>query len=154
LWLRGKWWKERSMSIVSGNQPPKQRRRSGPSIGWIVPLLIFGPTLYNLARRSLAGRFTDQQLILLGGALAVLVAFIAIGRWLSNQRRSDGPALPPGYQPSPPKEPRSSLPRPASPSYTPQAPRFEPIVTGKVIIAGAVLALLMAGAGFLLLTMT
>lgn len=140
------------MPIISGSEPPKQRRRSGPNIGWIVPLLIFGPTIYNLARRSLAGRFTDQQLIMLGGAVAVLIAFVAIGRWLSNQRRSDASALPPSYQPSSLSQPRSSPPRSASPSFTPQAPRFEPIVTGKVMIAGAVLALLMAGAGFLLLT--
>jgi hypothetical protein len=37
--------------------------------------------------------------------------------------------------------------------FVPSAPRFEPMITGKVLLVGVVLAALMSGIGFVLLVL-
>lgn len=150
------------MPIVSGNEPPQPKQRSSLT-GWIIPLIIFGPVIYNFARNTTRGILTDQQLLIAGGGLIGLVALVAIGRRVSQSRSSSASSLPTSYTPpsTPPRQLNgytSSM--PSAPSqyrpqldkpYVPQPPRFEPVITGKVFLVGVVLAALMAGAGLLLL---
>lgn len=147
------------MPIVPGNEPPEQKQRTSLG-GWIVPLIIFGPMLYNLVRNATRGVLTDQQLLIAGGGLIGLVALVAIARRVGQSRASSASSLPTSYTPpstpprqlngytsSTPSQYRTQLDKP----YVPQPPRFEPIITGKVLLVGVVLAALMLGAGALLL---
>lgn len=151
------------MPIVSGNEPPPEPKQRSGLPGWIVPLIIFGPVIYNFARSATRGLLTDQQLLIAGGGLLGLAALVAIARRVSQSRSGSAASLPTSY--TPPSTPARELngytsSMPSAPSqyrpqldkpYVPQPPRFEPIITGKVFLAGVVLAALMLGAGALLL---
>lgn len=142
------------MPIVPGNEPTPQRRRSGGfGLGWIVWLAILGPTLYRLARNAVGGRLTDQQFLIIAGGLAGLFIMILIVRWVNNTRTGGSTSLPTGYQP--PRQMQGRLPTPPQPrpASLPEAPRFEPMVTGKVVLAGLILAAFMGGAAFILLSL-
>lgn len=151
------------MPIVSGNEPqPPRRRSSGPGLGWIFPLLVFGPVLYNTIRRATAGILTDQQLLIVGGGLVGLVVLGIIAQRVNRIRAGSSSSLPTSYTPPPSVGGSSSLPsayasqmsptrtQPGQ-SYVPRPPKFEPIITGKVLLAGLVVALVLGGIGLLLL---
>ncbi len=141
------------MPIVRGNEPRQpQRRAGGATLGWIIPLIIFGPTIYRVIRNASAGLLTDQQLaVAAGGAVAFGVMVWVIQR--VNRARASNPArLPTAYElPKAAVPPTSQAGGPSiDQAYVPQSPRYEPIITGKVVLAGVVLAALMAGLGLLL----
>ncbi len=139
------------MSIVSGNEP-QPKRSSGVGCGWLLPLLILGPTIARLVRQSTVGWLNDQQLLIIIGGLMVLIAFgIMIRR--ANRAERGGTTLP---QPAASKVPTgASLQqlRKTSKASLPPPPRFEPIITGKVLLAGVLFGglLLAVGAGLILL---
>ena len=169
------------MPIVPGNQPPR-RQKPGSLLGWVLPLLFFGPMIYNAVRSATRGMLTDQQIIIAGAGLIGLVALITIARRVGQSRVTSSSSLPtaatppnpptvvtPPSQPTayaPPNQPNAYAPPrdtsvvvdvtpPASSrSGLPSPPRFEPVVTGKVFLAGVLLALMMCGVGFLLLSVT
>ncbi len=140
------------MPIVSGNKP-QPKRSGGIGWGWLLPLLILGPTIARFVRQSTAGWLTDQQLLIIVGGLAILIAFgIMIHR--VNHAERGGTSLP---QPPVPKAPTSAslqqLRKPSNDSLPP-SPRFEPIITGKVLLVGVLLGglLIAAGAALILLS--
>jgi hypothetical protein len=126
------------MPIVPGNEPPRRRQR-GSALGWLLPLLIFGPTIYNVVRNNLGINVSNQQALIVVGGIVGLVALAVIVQRVNRLREGNTTTLPTSYTP------------PHGKPYVPSAPRFEPIVTGKVVLAGFVLALLIAGFGAVLL---
>lgn len=141
------------MPIVPGNEP-RQTPKSGGSInlGWILPLLIFGPTLYRFVRNSVGNRLTDQQILIIGGGLVGLVVLAVIVQRVNRMRNDTASSLPTSYLPAASQLPGNVAPRVQRPEWkTPAAPKYEPMVTGKVMLAGVVLAALMGGLGLLLL---
>ena len=143
------------MPIVSGNEPQRPGRRSGGSwFGWLLPLIIFGPTLYRFVRSATAGRVTNQQLLIGLGGVLVLAAMVWVARRVSGTRDRNVTRLPTGSPSSMGQSVRLEAPRlPSStlgPGGVPQAPRFEPLVTGKVFMVGVILALLIGGVGLAL----
>lgn len=161
------------MPNVQGSDPRGPQKRAGGSwIGWIVPLLIFGPTIYRGIRNMVAGRLTDQQLLIAGAGLVLLVALVVVVQRIQRSRNSSASSLPTAYQP-----PKSVVAAPvvapvpssddkatwssstdgyarrelSSDTYVTRAPQFEPIFTGKVVLAGIVLAAVLSAIGLLLL---
>lgn len=113
---------------LTPNNEQRPTKRSG-GWGWLVPLLIAAPTIINLVRSRTAGMLTDAQLLIIAAGVAVLVVLVVVGRrtWQSNAAA-----------------PRTPTYNPQQSAGTPQAPRFEPIITGKVMLAGLVLGVLFA----------
>lgn len=135
------------MPIVSGNEPPsgKQKPQSA-SWAWLIPfLLVFGRPIYQAVRNATAGRVTDQQLIIVGAGVVVLLVVVAIVQRIHRSRTAGATRLPTTYTPPTP------LSRPSSDqSFVPSAPHFEPIITGKVLVAGIILAAIMGAIGIIL----
>lgn len=150
------------MPIVSGNEPPSQRNRRNSLVGWVLPLLFFGPMIYNFVRSTTRGVLTDQQLLIVGGGLIGLVAIVVIMRRVGQSRAGSSTSLPTSYTPptnvaplsraTPIKQPQPQQYRTRTEQpYVPSPPRFEPIVTGKVFLLGVVLAALFGCVGLMLL---
>lgn len=161
------------MPIVHGGAPGNsQKRRGGSWVTWILPLLIFGPTIYRGIRNMAAGRLTDQQLLIAGAGIVLLAALVVIVQRINRSRNSSTSSLPTAYEPpksigaAPPMmrvpSPDDEFSAPSSTSaygprelsshtYVTRAPQFEPIITGKVVLAGVVLAAVLTGIGLLLL---
>ncbi len=114
---------------LTPNQEQRPTKRSGGGWGWLVPALIAAPTIINLVRNRARGILTDEQLVMIAAGVVALVVLVVVSRrvW---QRNADVPRTP-TYNP------------PQSAGVS-QAPRFEPIVTGKVMLAGLVLGALFA----------
>ncbi|HEY0734862.1 MAG TPA: hypothetical protein VGD69_08125 [Herpetosiphonaceae bacterium] len=138
------------MPIVPGNNPKPAKKSSGFPFGLIVFLLVFGGQIYNVVRSATRGIITDQQLMIVaGGAVALVVLAVIVQR--VNRSRQGSTMYTPTYTPS--SNPTASLKQyttSGSPSL-PSAPRFEPVITGKVVLAGLILALLLGGIGFVVL---
>jgi hypothetical protein len=152
------------MNITSNTPRPKPtgNQRSG-CITWIFLLLILLVPARNILPailHTVAPQMSTGQLwLILGGIAALGVVVTSIARAVRNRPVDTqlptalGPdarsPLPGGTQirPSRPQIPSSSV-----PGYSAGPPRFEPIITGKVVVAGFVLAALLAGAGLLLIT--
>ena len=142
------------MSITANSPQPKPPRRGQQSIlSWVVFLLIFARPLWGILRSIIGPEVSDTQIwIMVAGitGLGIMVLF------LSRAMRS-GPAntsLPPRMEVPRPVQPmqRVEPPVPAADAqrrappiqdYPLQPPRFEPIITGKVVVAGIVLAMVM-----------
>jgi hypothetical protein len=129
------------------------RRRSFNWIGLIAfVVIVFGRRIAGFVQwlfsggvALLPGNF-DLALILGGGALLAVVVAVLVT--LRASRRDNAP-MPPFGGPSLPSAPGraptfASPPRPAT--SVPSAPRFEPIITPKVVVASALLTLLAGGA--------
>jgi hypothetical protein len=150
------------MPIVSGNEPPPPRNARGSLLGWVFPLLFFGPIIYNFVRSATRGLLTDQQLLIVGGGLIGLAALVAIGRRVGQSRANTTTSLPTSYTPPQNVAPlsratpvnREQPPNraPGDKPYMPSPPRFEPIITGKVLLVGIVLAALFGCIGLALLS--
>ncbi len=138
------------MPIVSGNEPKQPQKKTGTlGCGWLLPLLIFGQPIISLVRRALAGRVDDQQLLIIGAGVVALLVMVVIVRRVNEARSNNTTSLPTPYQPpttNPPPFTQSRV-QPGQP-LVPRPPQFEPIITGKVVLAGLVLAMLFAGAAF------
>ena len=132
------------MPIVQGNEPP--RRRSRPSVvGWLLPVIIFGPTLYRMARGAVAGRVTDQQLLIVGAGAVALALVVLIASRVSRARSTPA-RLPTGYPSTPPPVMLAGpIQTTASEGYTPRPLRYEPMVTSKVVLAGVAVAAMIGG---------
>jgi hypothetical protein len=117
--------------------------------GWIVFLLVFGRPIYNVVRSLTNGILTDQQLMIIAGGAVALIALTAIVQRVNRARQDGAPTLSTSY--TTPSNPAASLQQymQASDSKLPSAPRFEPIITGKLVLAGFILALLLFGGGLL-----
>jgi hypothetical protein len=134
------------MPIVAENDPQTKRSGSGGlGCGWIVPLLILAPTIIRYVRQSTAGWLDDQQLLIIGGGLGILAAFVLIVRQVNRQDRAGTP-WPPSSTPQPSALSPEQL-QQRSKAGLPAPLRFEPIVTGKVLLAGVLLGGLMIAAG-------
>src|SRR5919199_6616980 len=146
------------MNITSNTPRPKPtgNQRSG-CITWIFLLLLLsvpGRNILVAILHSVAPQISSSQLwLILGGIVALGVVVTSITRAARNRpvdtRLPTGPGSStqtprpggtPIRPPQPPQVPSSSV-----PGYPTGAPRFEPIITGKVIVAGVVLAALFAG---------
>jgi len=114
---------------LTPNNEQRPTKRSGGGWGWLVPALIAAPTIINLVRSRARGVLTDEQLLMIAAGVAAMVVLVVVGRQVW-QRNAAVPRSPTYNQ-----QQSASL---------PQAPRFEPIVTGKVLIAGLVLGVLFA----------
>ncbi len=129
--------KQKTSEIVEQNQP-NPKKSSGMGCGWILPLLILGPTIVNYIRQSTAGWLTDQQLMILVGGTAALLGMVAIMRQVNRTR--DSSTFPqPRTPPTPTKAPSPQRQNHSNTSL-PSSPRFEPIITGKVVLAGLIFA--------------
>lgn len=141
------------MPIVQGNEPRQPQRSAGGSVvGWIIPLAFLGPMLYRLLRNATAGLLTDQQLVIAVGGVVAFGVMVWVLRRVNGLRASSTTHLPAAYELSKPDLSRQPAMDPVrrDGSYVPQPPRYEPILTGKVVLAGVVLATLMGGFWLLL----
>jgi hypothetical protein len=116
------------MPLTPKNEQRPTKRSSG-GWGWLVPLLIAGPTIIQQVRSRTVGVLTDEQLLMIGAGVTALVVLAVVGRrvWQRNAAVPQAPTY-----------------NPQQSTMVPQAPRFEPIVTGKVMLAGLVLGALFA----------
>ena len=127
-------------------KPPKHERRSG--LTWIFFLLILARPLWGILRSTIGAQISDTQLwILVVGVVTLGFVGLLVARGVGN--RGADARLPTRVEPAQPLNP-SQLPQDARPGYPVGPPRYEPIITGKVVLAGIVLAALMAAAGLLL----
>lgn len=139
------------MPIVPGNDQGSGKKSGGSLVGWLVFLLVFGRPLYGLVRSVTNGRISDQQLLIITGGVVALIAVGVIVQRVNRMRASGTSTLSTPYLP--PSNPATSLRQlntKNDPSL-PATPTFEPIITGKVVLAGIVLALLLIGGGLALL---
>lgn len=123
---------------LTPNDEPRGPRRSSAGWGWLVPLLLIAPTLIREVQRRTAGTLTNDQLFIIVAGIGALIVLVLVGQraWSNNA----APPQPPTYDAT------------YRSSYIPQAPRFEPILTGKVVLAGVGLGLLFALGTLVLLT--
>ena len=141
-----------AMHITSNTPRPKAPKRQGPNLAsWIFFLVLALGPLRGIVRALLPPQISDSQLLLLViGVFALAVTVSLVARGLSS--RSSGPQMPtmPGASGS--WSPTNTAPRqrleparlPSRPAAGyPGPPRFEPIITGKVIFAGFVVAALL-----------
>lgn len=124
----------------------------------IVFLVVFGRPIYNLVRSLTRGIVTDQQLMIVAGGVVALVVLAVIVQRVNQSRQGSSPYSPTSMPMNSPTSLPTSNPTASLQQYTrpgdvrlPSAPRFEPIITGKVVLAGLLLALLLFGGGFLVL---
>lgn len=138
------------MPIVPGNDPKSAKKSSGFPFGLIVFLVVFGRPIYNVVRSATRGIVTDQQLMIVAGGAVALVALVVIVQRVNQSRQGSTPYTP-TYTPS--SNPTASLRQYTTPGEArlPSAPRFEPIITGKVVLAGLILAVLLGGIGVVVL---
>ena len=135
------------MPIVPGNEQPN--KRSGGSLwGWIVFLVVFGRPIYGLARSLTNGFLSDQQLLMLLGGAGALIVLATLARRIKRSESASTTTFAPSY--TPPQSPSSSAQLMRAASVTPSAPRFEPVITGKLVLVGVILASLLGGLGLLL----
>lgn len=147
------------MPIVPGNDQNSKKKSGGFPFGsLIVFLIVFGRPLYNLVRSVTRGILTDQQLLIVAGGAVALVALVVIVQRVNQSRQGSSPYSPTSLPMNTPTSLPSTNPAASLRQYTtsgdtrlPSAPRFEPIITGKVVLAGLLLALLLFGGGFLVL---
>ncbi len=144
--------REATMPIVSENEP-QTKRSSGIGCGWILPLLILGPTIARFVRQSTAGWLTDQQLLIIVGGLTVLIVFGIMIRRASHAARGDT-TLPQPVMPKAPSSASLQQLHKQSSSSLPPSPRFEPIITGKVLLAGVLFGGLLVAAGAALILLS
>lgn len=135
---------------ISPNAPrpdPPPRQPKG-NLSWIFFLLILARPLWGILRSAVGPQLSNTQLwIVVIGVLAlaalVLLAPRALNRGPSVTRLpTSAPSVPPRRPPALPQHPALDA------SLRP--PHYEPIITGKVMLAG-VLLLGMMGLGFVLL---
>ena len=147
------------MNITSNTPQPKPPKRQGPNLAsWVFFLVLALGPLRGIVRSLLPPQVSDSQLLLLViGVFALALTVSLVARGFSS--RSSGPQLPTIPGSSGPWSPTSAAPRqrlePARSPTRPAAgypgpPRFEPIITGKVVFAGLVVAALLVVLFFVL----
>lgn len=134
------------MPIIAGNEPsPPRKKPERLSWGWLIPLVIvFGRPLIQMIRNLTAGRVTNQQLLIMAVGVAALVALVILVRFINRGRNASAGSLPTMYTPS-----ISTPSLPNNQPFVPRPLRFEPIITGKVVLASVIVAIIMGAAGLL-----
>jgi|GEM_PF-7050221 len=147
--------KLKDMNFTANTRPPAPKRERGGNLSWIFFLLILARPLWGIVRSLVGPQISNQQIWLMIGGVLVVSAVVALiarnagGR--AEQSRLPTPSATGGSSlPFPPATNRPAMPgewRPGSSSgYPSRPPQFEPMLTGKVLLAGLVLALLIGGA--------
>ncbi len=137
------------MPITAQSGPPRQpKQKRGINLPWIFFLLILARPLWGIVRSIVPPQIANNDLLVVVVGVIVLGAFVFTVAQLGRSRGGDT-RLPTG---SPPARPFSStrVGTPQRATLPSGAPQFEPIITGKVMLAGAVLLAIFA-AGFLFL---
>lgn len=145
-------------------QPKPPRNQRGSRWSWLF-LLILARPLWGIIRSAVGPQVSSQQLALVIGG--VVLAGVIVMFFTSVATRSTSREQAPSMQSSPAPNYRPPAAGPSMPSTTPprygtnpslgkpplppstpfgQAPRFEPIITGKVVLIGAVLAVVIVAA--------
>jgi hypothetical protein len=143
------------MNLTANTPRPKPAKGQGPGCGtWVFLLLILAAPLRNILRIVLGPGVSDAAIWLILGGVVVLAGLVTVVSRAASNRSGGGPRLPTG--PSGPSLPMGGSPAqplqlPSMTSSTPAGypagpPRFEPIITGKVVLAGVVLAAIFAAA--------
>ncbi len=130
------------MPITAQTPPPrKQQPRRSPNLSWIIFALILARPVWAMVRSVIPPQVASNDVFAVGVGVLVLAAFFFTVARLGRGRGTDT-RLPTGPQP----DRALSIPRAAAPRPFVQAggPRFEPIITGKVVFAGVVLLALFA----------
>ena len=142
------------MPITANSRQPKPPRRTQQSIlSWIFFLLIFARPFWGILRSMIGPEVSDTPIwIMVAGITGLGIRVLFLLRAMRG-----GPAntsLPPRMELPRPVQPMQRV-EPLGPSadaqrrappirdYPLQPPRFEPIITGKVVVAGIVLAMVM-----------
>lgn len=140
--------------------PPAPKRERGSVWSWLIFLLILARPLWGIVRSLAPSQVSNSQLwLLIGAPIALAVGFLVLmsvarARNSSSTARLPIPTAPPQpMRPQQSAQPQSSM-RPQQPMQSapwapvqrPQAPRFEPVITGRLALVGFVLAALIAGA--------
>ena len=139
------------MSISAQSPQPRQpQQKRGINLSWIVFLLILARPLWGIVRSIVPPQIANNDLIAVVVGVIVLSAFVFAVARLGRGRGGDT-RLPTGSEPSRPAAPtRVGTWEPAAlPS---KAPQFEPIITGKVALAGVVLFAIFAAAFLFILS--
>lgn len=145
----------------------RKRKSSGPNlssiIGWVIfVLVIAGRPILQALQGAVPGvvQLAGYLPYVIGGLVVLSFAVSAV-RAMGGARRPDraGPSsAPPGYgemplpptygeMPVPPSLPQPSLPPAAG---APQTPRFDPVVSPTLVLAGVVGLLLLSGVAVIL----
>ena len=137
------------MSITANSsrpKPPRPERRS--NLTWIFFLLILARPLWGILRSTVGAHVSNAQLwIIVVGVITLGLVGLLVSRAMDG--RSSAPRLPAGAAPTRPLKP-INIPTPTTSTYPAGPPRFEPIITGKVVLAGFALATLIGVVGVLL----
>ncbi len=127
-------------------KPPRRERRS--PLTWIFFLLILARPVWGILRSTIGPQVSDTQLwIMVVGVVALGFVALLVSR-AAGDRRVD-PRLPTPVEPVRPVQP-SQIPMSGQSGYPAGPPRFEPIITGKVALAGLMLAAVVVGVVLLL----
>jgi hypothetical protein len=146
------------MPITTNSSRPTPPKRQRANIwSWLIFLLILARPLYGVLRSVIPAQVSAIQIVAVAAGVIVLGLMFSLVLNTARQRASDT------WRPTP--SPQSTWDRPvmtasrssnASPpllrsnSPTPRipagGPRFEPVVTGKVIVAGIITAGVIAAA--------
>ena len=136
------------MSISPNTPRPDPPRQRQSNLSWIFFLLILARPLWGILRSAIGPQLSNTQLwIIVAGVLSLAALALLAPRALN--RDTPVSRLPTGAPPVHLERPAPVAQRPF-PGVSPRAPRFEPIITGKVMLAG-VLLLAMMSTLFLLL---
>ncbi len=143
------------MNFTANTRPRGPKRERGGNLSWLFFLLILARPLWGIVRSLVGPQISNQQIWLMIGGVLVIGAVVAL------IARNAGGSAEQSRLPTPSATGGSSLPRPATTNrptipmewrpgsaagYPSRPPQFEPVITGKVLLAGLVLALLIGGA--------
>lgn len=138
------------MNITSQTpQPQRPRGQRGNRWSWLFFLLILARPLWGIVRSLVGPQISNQQIALvIGGAVVAGVAVMFITRSASRittREQSQSAPIPTARTYRPATGRNATWTPPQASSYQGQTPRFEPMITGKVVLVGIILAALIGG---------
>ena len=145
------------MNITSNTprpQPPRNQR--GSRLSWLFFLLILARPLWGIARSLVGPQVTNQQLaLLIGGVVLAGIVVTLITRGAGRASSRGDQSLPVPNQPARDFRPQVGRATSWNPPRTPKAytmdpPRFEPVITPKLVRGGCVLATIITGGSALI----
>jgi hypothetical protein len=128
-------------------QPPRNQR--GSRLSWLFFLLILARPLWGIIRSLVGPQVTNQQIwLVLGGVVLAGVVVMLITRGASRFGSGDQSLSMPNqpvrdYRPPTGRGRDMTWTAPRPGSYQGQTPRFEPMITGKVVLVGLILAVVL-----------
>lgn len=136
-----------SMNVTANTPQPKPSRGQSSGCGtWIFLLIMLAGPGRSIVLALLGPHANNPRVLAIGAAVVIFAVAIALASRAAASTRRAGPQMP--TLPGPPV--RGATPIGPREPYRGGAPRFEPIITGTLVITGMVLLLFFAGA-FLLL---